>query len=430
MQVPAETKEFFIPYGQGAVKLRLPSCRSVELLQPQVGPTPPDQVAEVERALDHPLGSASLASLRQGKRCVIVISDDTRPLPYDLLLPPLLDRLMGTGGLLPSQVDLLVAAGAHPPMNREAVRAFLPAEITAAHRVICHNAREGSELREVGITSRGTPLFLNRHYLEADVRIVVGSVDPHQFAGFTGGAKGVVIGLGGMVTIQSNHSMMEHPQARMGIDRGNPVREDIDEGGRLVGINFLVNVVLNGRHEIVRAFAGGLDEVSKKGRDLCLCVRQAEYEQKADVVITSPGGHPKDINLYQAQKALPPALQVVRPGGTVILVAECSRGAGDSLYTTFMKEACSLDEVIDRFHQEGFRIGAHKAYLFARDMLEAKVLLVSRMQAALAKELFFEPFSTLQEALDAALAGQKRAARIAILPEASSVIPRYVGFSR
>jgi len=429
-KVSREMNEFSIPYGLDTIKFRLPGHVSVEVLRRTALPAPSDQIGEVEEALNHPLGSASLMPSRHVEQCTIAISDNTRPVPYESVLPPLLDHLIGKGELSPSQVSFLVASGAHPPMNSKALAELLPRDIARTHRVICHNARDRDELRKVGSTSRGTPLWINRHYLEADVRIVVGNVDPHQFVGFTGGAKGVVIGLGGMATIQASHAMMEHPQARMGIDQGNPVREDIDEAGKLIGIDFVLNVVVNDQHQIVRAFAGAPDMVSEQSRSFCLDLAQAEYEELADVVIASPGGYPKDINLYQAQKALAHASQIVRPGGTVILVAECRQGVGDPLYEKWMTDASSLDEVVDRFRREGFQLGAHKAYLFARDMIKAKVLLVSSLPNALAERLFFTPFPTLSSALDAALAEHDRPPRVAILPEAPTVVPVPCGGAR
>jgi len=308
-------------------------------------------------------------------------------------------------------------------MSAREVAALLPRCALEGCRVLIHDARDEGGLQRVETTSRGTPLWVNRHYLEADARIVVGNVDPHQFAGFTSGAKGVVIGCGGLATIQANHSLMEHPLARMGISYGNPVREDIDEAGRLIGIDFALNVVVNGQHEVVRAFAGAVDAVSEESRSLSLSLAQAEFEEPADVVIASPGGYPKDIDLYQAQKALAHASCVVRPGGTVVLVAECRDGIGDVLFERWMTEASSLDEVIERFRREGFRLGAHKAYLFARDMVRAKVLLVSSLSEVLARKLFFTPFSTLSEALEAALAEHGQTAGVAVLPQASAVVP-------
>jgi nickel-dependent lactate racemase len=308
-------------------------------------------------------------------------------------------------------------------MSAREAEDLLPRFALDGCRVLSHDASDEHELRKVGTTSRGTPLWTSRHYVEADARIVVGNVDPHQFAGFTGGAKGVVIGCGGLATIETNHSLMEHPLARMGISHGNPVREDIDEAGKLIGIDFVLNVVVNGQHEVVRAFAGALDAVSEESRAFSLSLAQAEFEEPADVVIASPGGYPKDINLYQAQKALAHASRVVRPGGTVVLVAECTDGIGDTLFERWMTEASSLDEIVGRFHREGFRLGAHKAYLFARDMIKATVLLVSSLPDALTKKLFFVPFSTLSEALEAALVEQGQTARIAILPRASAVVP-------
>jgi len=414
--------EIAVPYGKGRLIFRPPVGTEVTCIQPREVPAVSDGRAEVERSLRFPLGRVNLEKLRGARDVVIVVSDKTRPVPNGEILPALLARLQQQG-IRDSHITLLVATGAHEPMGPDEFGSILPLEIVERYSVLTHDVADERNLQWVGTTSRGTPVWINRRYLEADVQILVGNVDPHQFVGFTGGAKGVVIGLGGLATIEANHSMMEYPLARMGIDRGNPVREDIDEGGKLVGIDFVINVVLNGQHQIVRAFAGTPEAVAEESRALSLALARAEYDQAADVVIASAGGYPKDINLYQAQKALAHASRIARPGGTVILVAECSQGVGDPLYESQMTEAFSLEDVIDRFRREGFQLGTHKAYLFARDMIKAQTSLVSGLPGQLAKRLFFAPFATLAEALEAALAQQGRTARVAILPEASVVVP-------
>ena len=414
--------EVAIPYGKGELIFRPPVGIEVTCIQPREVPAVSDERTEVEKALRAPLGAVNLEGLRGARDVVIVVSDKTRPVPNDVILPALLARLQEQG-IRDSHITLVAATGAHEPMGPDEFGSILPPEIIERYSVLTHDVADERNLQWVGTTSRGTPVWINRRYLEADVRILVGNVDPHQFVGFTGGAKGVVIGLAGLATIEANHSMMTHSLARMGIDRGNPVREDIDEGGRLVGIDFVINVVLNGQHLIVRAFAGAPEAVAEESRSLSLALAQVEFDEAADVVIASAGGYPKDINLYQAQKALAHASRVVRPGGTVILVAECSQGVGDPLYESRMTEAFSLEDVVDRFHREGFQLGTHKAYLFAGDMIKAQTLLVSSLPEPLAKRLFFAPFSTLSEALEAALAGRGPTARVAILPEASVVVP-------
>jgi nickel-dependent lactate racemase len=353
---------------------------------------------------------------------VIVVSDKTRPVPNDTILPPLLERLERLG-VRASDITFLVATGAHEPMRPDEFGRILPSEIVERYQVVGHDATAEGDLQKVGITSRGTPLWINKRFLEAETRIVTGSIEPHQFVGFTGGAKSAVIGLAGIATIQANHSMMNHPAARLGIYDGNPVREDIDEGGKLVGIDFAVNTVLNNEGGIVRAFAGTADAVQRSGVALSSAITQVEISERADVVIASPGGYPKDINLYQAQKALAHASQIAKEGGTIIVVAECIEGAGNDLYENWMEAASGLDDIFERFQREGFILGAHKAFLWARDMAKTEVYLVSSLNPSLVRKLFLKPATSINEALDSALEGHGPAARVAVMPKAASTIP-------
>ena len=274
-------------------------------------------------------------------------------------------------------------------------------------------------------------MVINRRFAEADTRIIIGMIDPHQFVGYTGGCKGAFIGLAGAETITANHSMLSDPAAKLGVCDGNPVREDIDELTDFLSIDLALNVVLNTGNEVVRVFAGDPHAVLAAAVPLVREVCETAIPNPMDVVIASPGGYPKDINLYQAQKALAHACELVRPGGSVILVAECREGAGDDLYEAWMAAAGAPQDVVTRFEREGFRMGAHKAFLFARSLLKARTYLVaSGIAPEQALKLHLTPAPTIANALAAALRETNGVPRIGIMPRASSTIPRILAPAR
>ncbi len=415
------TAEYAVKYGAGSVTFAVPETADVTLIEPRAVAGAPEPKAAVERALDAALARGALQ--RPGATA-ITVSDATRPVPNHLILPPLLAHLRARG-VRAEQIDIIVGVGNHRPAAPGEFPRLVGAEIARRYRVSSHVYDDPAQLARLGTTSRGTPVVVNRTFAQADTRIIVGMIDPHQFVGYTGGCKGAFIGLGGGETITANHSMLSDPAAKLGVYDGNPVRADIDELTDFLAIDLVINVVLNTANEIVRVFAGAPHEVLAAAIPLVREVCETAVPHPMDVVIASPGGYPKDINLYQAQKALAHACEVARPGGSVILAAECREGAGDALYEAWMAAARTPHDVIARFEEEGFRMGAHKAFLFARSLVKARTYLVSGGVAPeQARTLHLIPALTIEDALTAALEGVAGRPRIGIMPRASSTIPR------
>jgi nickel-dependent lactate racemase len=382
----------------------------------------------VETALDAPLGGASPSDFRGARSAAVAINDKTRPVPHEYLLPPLLQRLKGVG-LAPEAITLLIATGAHPPMPPNEFALVVPAEVLARYRVLCHDADEDASLAHVGATSRGTPVWINRHFLEADLRLVVGHVEPHQFQGFSGGVKSAAIGLAGRETIDHNHAHMVDPGALLGNFADNPARQDVEEIGRLIGVHFGLNAVLNSQKEIVHAIAGDPQAIMRAAIPLSCHVSGAPADALFDLVIASAGGHPKDLNLYQAQKALAHASLVTRDGGTVIVVAACPEGTGSVEYEGWMRDVSSHEDVFARFEREPFRVGPHKAFLMSRDAARVRTFLVSEMNSDLVRSLLLKPAKSVREALELALSDLPPNARVGVMPRASSTIPLITGRS-
>jgi len=412
---------YAVKSGAGKLAFTLPTAADVTVIEPRTVVGVPDPVAEVEQALGAALAQGRL---RQPGRTAITISDATRPVPNHLILPPLLAQLHARG-VRDDNITIIVGTGNHRPATQDEFPNLVGADIARRYRMLSHVYDDPAQLVRLGTTSRGTPVGINRTFVEADTRIVVGMIDPHQFVGYTGGCKGAFIGLAGEETITANHSMLSDPAAKLGVCAGNPVREDMDELTDFLSIDLVINVVLNTANEVVRIFVGDPHDVLAAAVPLVQEVCETAVPDPMDVVIASPGGYPTDINLYQAQNALAHACELVRPGGSVILVAECREGTGDDLYEAWMAAAETPQDVVTRFEREGFRMGAHKAYLFARSMLKARAFLVSSgVPPDQARKLHLMPAGTVEDALATALQDADDPPRIGIMPRASSTIPR------
>jgi nickel-dependent lactate racemase len=404
------------------VDFGLPDGVHTEIVEPPEAAAVSEPHGTVQAAMASPAGGASLASFRGIRSAVIAVNDKTRPVPHQHLLPPLLGQLESIG-LAPEAIRFIIATGAHPPMPPEQFPSILPEQILARYTVLCHDVDDLSSLLYMGTTGRGTPVWVNRFFAEADLKIVVGNLEPHQFQGYSGGVKGAAIGLAGRATIDANHALMLDPDARLGHFHGNPARQDVEEIGRQIGVDFALNALLNGEEQLLGAIAGEPRAVMEDGIPLCLDLCQVPVGGLFDLVIASPGGHPKDLNLYQSQKALAHASLVTRDGGAVILVAACPDGIGSRSYEAWMVGVRSHQEVLARFKRETFRVGPHKAYLIARDARHVDPILVSDIDASQVRHLLFMPANSVDEALEYARSSLRSSARIGIMPRASSTIP-------
>ncbi len=413
---------FSIPYGRSTLNIDIPAQFVTELIAPAANPGVDNPGQAVNDALNHLLGDVHWADFAGVQSAAVAINDKTRPVPHQHLLPPLLARLEGLG-LGPEEITLIIATGTHPPMREDEYTAVLPQSIINRYPIICHDTDDTDSLVNLGETSRGTPVWINRHYVNADLRVVVGNIEPHQFQGFSGGVKSASIGLAGRATVNHNHAMMTDAKAKLGHYENNPTRQDVEEIGRLIGVHMALNAILNDRKEIVRVVAGVPTAMMAAGIPLAKSICQVEVPGRYDLVIASPGGHPKDINVYQTQKGLAHAALITKPGGTVILVAACPEGTGSWGYERWVKERHSNEEVLTRFAEEGFRVGPHKAFQIARDATRVNVLLVSDMKPDFVRQLLLTPVVSLQEAVNTAVSTLPPSAHIGVMPKANVTIP-------
>uniref|UniRef100_B8IYJ9 Nickel-dependent lactate racemase n=1 Tax=Desulfovibrio desulfuricans (strain ATCC 27774 / DSM 6949 / MB) TaxID=525146 RepID=B8IYJ9_DESDA len=356
---------YTIKYGEGSLRVALPDTLSVDVFTPRQAPPLADPLAVFAGALDKPEGCPRLEEMAVPESIAIALPDETRPFPIKLLLPVLLKKIFNVFPQIDhGNIRIVVGGGLHEPPDAAQLRRILPSELHG-YAVVSHDAKN-SPVRRMGVTSRGTPVEINAAYADADLKIVMGMVDAHQFAGFTGGAKGVVVGCASAAMIAKNHSMLQASGAHAGNIEGNPVREDLNEAGEIAGVTLAVNVALTPEKQIAALFVGNPPRIMRSAALATRRLYGLRLESAYDIVIASCGGAPKDICLYQAQKALDPARRIVAPAGKILLAAECSQGIGDDRYENYVSCFANHETLLRDFARQEFKMGAHKAFLFSR----------------------------------------------------------------
>lgn len=412
--------EFILPYGKTTQVVSVPSELHPELILPtHTDPTPDTEIA-IRNALQHPLGFSWHNDYRKDT-VGIVVNDKTRPVPNEKLLPPLIQWLE-EHGVRQDQIQFFIATGSHTPMTDDEFRNILPEWVIKNYKITSHNTDDESNLVYLGSTSRQTEVWCNQAFYQCSLKITVGEIEPHHFAGFSGGYKSSAIGMAGRKTINHNHAKLSDPFSFIGNFETNPLRQDIEEIGAAMGVHLCLNVILNDRKEIVSVIFGAPGNVITAGIPIVRAVCETPCAQKFDLVIASAGGYPKDINFYQAQKALTHASLFCKTGGSIILAAECREGSGNKAYEEFMIGIMDHKKAIEKFDREGFRVGPHKAIQMALLLDRFEIHLISSMEAGLVKRLLMEPSVSAQEALEATLHAHKDIFTCAVLPHATTTI--------
>lgn len=386
-----------------------------------------DPTTKIEKALSSPLGGSGLFSqINENTTISIAINDKTRPVPNPLLLTPLINKLISVGASR-QNISLFIASGTHLPMRADEFELILNHEIIKNYSIYSHNCDENDKLCAIGCTSRGTPVIVNHRYFESDLKIVVGDIELHHFAGYSGGVKSAAIGLTSRVTINTNHRLLLDERSTIGNYQNNPLRQDIEEIGRMIGINFALNAVVNENKEIVDVFFGDPIKVMNEGIKCVNKICQVPVDGLYDLVIASPGGYPKDINLYQSQKAMTHAAKFCRQNGTIVIIAECREGVGSNGYLEYMMNISDPSQVIEKFSVDGFSVGPHKAYQVARILEKYNVFLLSTLDKNLVSSLLLAPLEEAADLADILKAQGHKINRIAILPYATACIPKNLG---
>ena len=343
-----------LDYGRGGLSVEVPD--QAQIIRTGFAPGLHEEDA-IRCALRRPINSPPLADLvRPGQSVVVVHTDITRATPNDRILPFLLDEIE-RAGVKKQDITLLNGLGTHRPQTQAELRAMLGARIVEQYRCLQHDAFDDRNLVSLGETSFGNHLRVNRTYMEADVRILTGFIEPHFFAGFSGGPKAVLPALAGAESVTSNHNTtnIAHPKASWGVTAGNPIWEEMREAALLTKPDFLLNVALNARRQISGVFAGELLAAHATGCEFVRGQAMVAVEKPFDVVVTTNSGYPLDQNLYQSIKGLSAASQIVRPGGAILIAAACEDGIpAHGGYAELLKCGGSPQGVLDVLHSPGF----------------------------------------------------------------------------
>jgi nickel-dependent lactate racemase len=375
-----------MPFGEGF----LPVEAEADWIAPRRVQPVEDEQGAVRAALRRPIGCNPLSEIvRPGERVVILVNDITRLTRTSLMLPPIVETL-NARGIPDSSILIVFALGIHRRQTPEERERILGPSLYRRLRSVDHDASDSAGLVELGTTSSGNVVEINRAVWEADRIILTGEIVPHLIAGYSGGRKSVVPGVAGAGTTTCNHKMIFDPRCRAGVLEGNPAHEDLMEACRLVDPDFLVNVVLSPEGKLIRVVAGHWELAHREGCRTVEELTSTRIRHPYDLVIASAGGYPLDIDLRQAHKPLDSAVKALRPGGSILFYAECAGGAGHPLFEDYVNRY--QDHLaMERALRERFVVGGHKAYWVARLGAEYDVHLVSRLDPAFVERCHFHP---------------------------------------
>jgi len=415
-----------LAFGKHGLFIHLPDQYNLTVIEPTFMPGLAEPSAELQQALQSPRGAIPLKEfVMPGNKVGIVFSDITRPTPHQLILPAVMAELSHVSS---AHITLFNALGTHRPNTRAEIREMLGSELVDRYRIVQNDAFDPSTQIALGRSTFGHEIWINREFLDCDVKILTGFIEPHFFAGFSGGGKAIMPGMAGQLTVLGNHDagMIANPNATWGITRGNPIWDEVHQVARMAGKTFLVNVTLNKHRQITGVFAGELDEAHAAGCAFVKSTAMVPVQEPFDIAITTNAGYPLDLNLYQAVKGMSAAAQIIKPGGTIIIAAECWDGIPEhGLYGKLLRQAKDPQDLLDTICSPGFHEQDQwQAQIQAQIQRKADVFVYSdhladeQIRAALLK-----PCRSIETTISELLEKYGPAASICVLPEGPQTIP-------
>ena len=421
-------KTIRLPYGKETVSVEIDEGHLAGVLRSGIHSyRPPKSAVELVReSLEHPIGSPRLRELAAGKRKITVIaSDHTRPVPSRVIMPQMLAEIRA--GNPDADITILVATGLHRTTTLDELAAKFGDEIVAKERIVVHDCDDVANLVNLGKLPSGGDLIVNRLAVEADLLVAEGFIEPHFFAGFSGGRKSVLPGIASRATVMYNHNagFIAHPKARTGVLEGNPIHEDMLFAARAAKLAFVVNVVIDAAHEPIFSVAGDCEAAHRVGREFLASKCQVEAIP-ADIAISTNGGYPLDQNIYQSVKGMTAAEATVRPGGVIVMFAKASDGHGGASFHRTFRDEPDLERMMRTFlarKPEETIIDQWQSQILARVLLKAKVIFVSACDDQIVRDLHMIPAHSPAEALEMAktLVG-KPDYTVTVIPDGVSVI--------
>ena len=416
-----------IPYGRTHLQTEIPQERIRGVLHSRLEEYTPamGETELVEAALRAPIGAETLEALAAGKRNIVLIaSDHTRPVPSRVLVPPMLAAIRR--GNPEAEITILIATGCHRGTTKEELVEKFGPEIVARERIEIHDCADEAAMVTIGTLPSGGVLRINRLAAEADLLISEGFIEPHFFAGFSGGRKSVLPGIAARETVYWNHNaeFIGDPHARTGILEGNPIHRDMIYAARTAKLAFICNVVINAKHQVIGAFAGDCEQAHVAGteflKELCLCPKEP-----ADIVITSNNGYPLDQNIYQAVKGMTAGEATCREGGVIIMTAACNDGHGGASFRDTMTQPLTPAQILEKIQatpKADTVPDQWESQILARILSRFSVVLISEAEAQLVRDMKMHPANNLEEALEIADGLLGRAGTVTVIPEGISTI--------
>ncbi len=406
-------------YGKGIQTVEVPDRNLIAVLTANEITHERRGAEAVDHALENPIGAPKLSeTAKPGMKTVIITSDISRPLPSYDMLPSVL-RELNAAGIPDSDITVVFAIGSHRSHTDEERRRLAGDEVFG--RVRCIDS-DPDDCILMGTSSHGTPFSITRTVAEADLRIGLGNVEYHYFAGYSGGVKALMPGVSTPEAIQANHSLMVSEDACAGNLEGNPVRMDLEEVLEYCPLHYIVNAVLDEHKHIVYAVAGDVIAAHRAGCAYLDRMYRKPIPQRADIVIVSQGGAPKDANLYQTQKALDNSKYAVKDGGTVILIGACSEGLGSAKFEEWLLGAERSHDMVERIGRD-FQLGGHKAAAIGMILDRARIDLVSELDDSLVRKIFLIPQPSAQAAFDEAMERYGPDAAVIAMPFGGATLP-------
>nr|MDO8079793.1 nickel-dependent lactate racemase [Candidatus Freyarchaeota archaeon] len=407
-------------YGTKKIVAEIPDSNYSGMLEVNEPSGMKDPEAGILRCLRKPINCQPLNRMaRPGDRVAIVVNDHTRPSPTRIILPPVLEELKGAG-IIKDNVNIIFGCGTHRKVKEQEAKNLLGEAIAEEIEWTSHDC-EAEDLVYLGTTSRGTRVAINPLVSKADLKILTGDICYHFFAGYGGGRKSILPAVASKDAIIKNHSMITDPKSEIGVLEGNPIHEDMVEGAKFANPNIIVNTVQNTGKEVIGAFCGELEAAFLKGVNLLDRIYRVKSD-KADIVIVSAGGYPKDIDLYQAYKAIHNALPIINNHGIIIFVAECREGAGNKVFEEWMKRYATAEQMKKQLEQN-FIMGAHKAYYLTKALQKARIYMITEIPSKELEKVYrIIPVKSVEEALEDVFNTMKKGAKIKVIPYGSSVL--------
>lgn len=414
-------EKFFLPYGKEKIPISLPQKNLLKICLLKDKPGVEDSIKEIKEAIKNPIGSKTISQIAQGKHTAVVICTDiTRPTPDKLLIPPILDEL-NKGEISDKNIKVIIARGQHRKMTEEEVKEKVGEKVLKRVKVVQHDP--DNNLFYLGKSKRGNELWVNEDVVECEVKISTGNIVPHRYAGYGGGAKSILPGISSRETIGHNHLYVETGEAALGKIQGNPVREEMEEAAKMIGLDFIVNTVMNDKNEIVKVVAGNPVKVHRTGVEICKEIYGVKIPEKADIVIAS--SHPMDISFYQASKTLEAVGHIIKENSTIIMISPCYEGIGSKDFLDFLREKSPYDIIKNiKAHKEKNVVAGVISYLIAKCKEKAKIYLISEgIQDKDVIEMGMLPAKSAQSVVNDVLRNYGDEAKILVLPTASITLP-------